>query len=123
VTNINLNQELCSLFEVHADENGVRRIVMPLEYPGSKDQIVIRVRPSKNRDGFFIDENGDASLYASMSGGDIESDSVVRWADEISSYSPVQFTAEEKLVAFANKEELIAPLFFEWRRLRSSYLL
>ncbi|SFJ06868.1 hypothetical protein [Nitrosomonas sp. Nm34] len=112
VTDINLNRAICSLFEVHAGESGVQRIVTPLEYPGSKDQIVIRVRPSKNGDGFFIDENSDASLYASMSGGDIESESVVRWADEISLYSPVQFTAEEKLVVFANKEELIAPYIF-----------
>ena len=67
-----LKQAICSLFEVHADECGVQRIVTPLEYPGSNDQIIIRVRPSGN--GFAIDENGETSLYASLNGGDIESE-------------------------------------------------
>ncbi len=41
VINRDLKQAICSLFEVHTDEGGVQRIVTPIEYPGSNDQIVI----------------------------------------------------------------------------------
>lgn len=104
----NLKQAICSLFEVHADEGGVQRVVTPLEYPGSSDQIVVRVRPKD--DGFSIDENGEAAFYASLNGGDIDSGAVERWADELA--LPVQFTEDERLVAFAANEQLIAPYIF-----------
>lgn len=64
-----LKSSICSLFEVHADECGVQRIIMPLEFQGINDQIIIRVRPQEN--GFVIDENGETSLYVSLNGGDI----------------------------------------------------
>lgn len=112
VINRDIKQAICSLFEVHADEGGVQRIVTPLEYPGSNDQIVIRVRPSKYGSGFVIDENGDTSLYASMNGGDVESEAVERWANEISLCSPVKFDDDEKIIAFADSEKLIAPYIF-----------
>jgi hypothetical protein len=105
-----LKRAICSLFEVHADECGVRRIVTPLEYQGINDQIIIRVRP--HSDGFVIDENGETSLYASLNGGDIESEAVERWAEEISLLSPVQFTDDERIIAFANSEKLVAPYAF-----------
>lgn len=105
-----LKHAICSLFEVHADECGVRRIVTPLEYQGINDQIIIRVRP--HGDGFVIDENGETSLYASLNGGDIESEAVERWAEEISSLSPIQFTDDERIIAFANSEKLVAPYAF-----------
>lgn len=105
-----LKHAICSLFEVHADDCGVQRIVTPLEYQGINDQIIIRVRP--HGDGFMIDENGETSLYASLNGGDIESEAVERWAEEISLLSPVQFTDDEKIIAFANSEKLIAPYAF-----------
>lgn len=104
----NLKQAICSLFEVHADEGGVQRVVTPLEYPGSSDQIVIRVRPSD--EGYTIDENGEAAFYASLNGGDVESGTVARWAEEL--LLPVQFTDDEKIVAFAPDEKLIAPYIF-----------
>lgn len=96
------------LFEVHADEGGVQRVVTPLEYPGSSDQIVIRVRPTE--DGYSIDENGEAAFYASLNGGDIEGGSVERWAADLA--LPVSFTSDEKIIAFAPNEQLVAPYIF-----------
>lgn len=107
ITN-NLKQAICSLFEVHADEGGVQRVVTPLEYPGSSDQIVIRVRPTDG--GFSIDENGEAAFYSGLNGGDVTSTSVERWAADL--HAPVTFTEDEKIVAFARTEELIAPYIF-----------
>lgn len=107
-----LKRAICSLFEVHADEGGVQRIVTPLEYSGSNDQIVVRVRPSDDGQGFVIDENGEAAFYASLNGGDVESEAVGRWAAEISLASPVEFTEDEKISVFASDERLIAPYIF-----------
>ena len=107
-----LKRAICSLFEVHADDGGVQRIVTPLEYSGSNDQIVVRVRPTEDGQGFVIDENGEAAFYAGLNGGDIESEAVVRWAAEISFASPVEFTEDEKISAFASNERLIAPYIF-----------
>jgi hypothetical protein len=107
-----LQHEICSLFEVHADEGGVQRIVTPLEYTGSSDAIVVRVRPSKDGVGFLIDENGEAAFYAGMNGGDVESDAVGRWANDLRSFSPVQFTEDEKISVFTKDDNLIAPYIF-----------
>lgn len=108
----NLKRAICSLFEVHADEGGVQRVVTPLEYPGSNDSIVVRVRPSGDGLGFVIDENGEAAFYAGLNGGDIESDAVGRWAEELATSSPVQFTEDEKISVFAKDERLIGPYIF-----------
>lgn len=111
ITN-NLKRAICSLFEVHSDESGVQRIITPLEYPGSSDKIVVRVRPSNHNSGFVIDENGEAAFYAGVNGGDVESEAVGRWAEDLIAASPVQFTDDEKLSAFASNEQLIAPYVF-----------
>jgi len=111
ITN-NLKRAICSLFDVHSDEDGVQRVVTPLEYPGSSDRIVVRVRPSSDGQGFDIDENGEAAFYANLNGGDIESDAVIRWEEDLSSSSPVSFTEDEKLTAFAGTERLVAPYIF-----------
>ena len=108
VITTSLKQAICSLFEVHADESGVQRVVTPLEYPGSNDQIVIRIRPTDG--GFDIDENGEAAFYASMNGGDVESDAIERWAADL--VAPVAYTDQEKITAFASDEKLIAPYVF-----------
>jgi len=105
-----LKRAICGLFEVHADEKGVQRIVTPLEYPGSGDQIVIRVRPTK--DGYKIDDNGEASLYASMAGGDVESDAVARWAEETLHMSPATFSEDEVISATTPDERLTASYIF-----------
>lgn len=107
-----LKRAICSLFEVHADESGVQRVVTPLEYPGSNDQIVVRVRPLGEGKGFSIDENGEAAFYAGLNGGDVESDAVGRWAEELSTHSPVEFTEYETISALARNERLIAPYIF-----------
>jgi hypothetical protein len=105
-----LKRTICGLFEVHADEKGVQRVVTPLEYAGSGDQVVIRVRPTK--DGYKIDDNGEAALYASMAGGDVESDVVTRWVEETLLHSPAMFSDDEVLSAIAPDERLTAPYIF-----------
>lgn len=105
-----LKQAICSLFEVHADEDGVQRVITPMEYSGSSDRIVIRIRPSP--DGFSVDENGEASLYASMAGGDSSSESVLRWAEEMEEYSPVRIGDDDMLTASTNDQRLIPSYIF-----------
>ena len=107
-----LKKAICSLFDVHQDEGGVQRIVTPLEYPGSNDNIVVRVRPSSDGNGYLIDENGEAAFYSMLNGGDVESEAVGRWAEELSTISPVEFTIDEKLTAHAEHERLVAPYIF-----------
>ena len=46
--------EVSIRFEVHPDEDGVTRVVTPLEYVGSGDKIVVRVRPDGH--GYSIDD-------------------------------------------------------------------
>lgn len=107
---LNLKRSICSLFDVHEDVGGVQRIVTPLEFVGSGDNIVVRVRPCKG--GYSVDENGDAALYASLSGGDVETDMIARWAEELGQHSPVEFGPDETLRAFAQDDRLIAPYVF-----------
>ena len=85
----------------------MQRVVTPLEYPGNHDQIVIRIRPATN--GFHIDENGESAFYAGMNGGDIESESVARWVEDLQ--VPVKFS-DEIISAFAPNERLVAPYVF-----------
>lgn len=106
-----LRDSICSLFEVHQDEQGVQRVVTPIEYPGTGDNVVIRIRP-EGGGRFSIDENGEAVLYSTLNGGDVESDAVARWIEEISTYSPVKFTEDETLSALVSDERLIAPYIF-----------
>lgn len=105
-----LKRCICSLFEVHADTNGVQRIVTPLEYPGTGDRVVVRVRPAD--DGYLIDENGEACLNASMAGGDVESAAVGRWSHELAELSPASLGGDEVIRAATNDERLIAPYVF-----------
>lgn len=104
-----LQREICSLFEVYSDEGGVQRVVTPLEYSGSGDHVVIRVRPNSSG-GYQIDENGEAALYASMGGGDLDSEVVARWAEELQ--PPVVFDDMEVIRANAEEARLIAPYIF-----------
>ena len=105
-----LKHTICALFEVHEDSATVQRIVTPLEYPGSNDKVVIRVRQRAH--GFEIDENGEAALYASLQGGDVESDLVQRWAQDLSQGTGVDY-ADETLVASLTDQRLIAPAIFQ----------
>jgi len=107
---VNLKQEICSLFEVHLDEKGVQRVITPLEYPGSAERIVVRVRPIES--GYQVDENGEAAFYASISGGDVQSRSVVRWAEDLSWHSPVTFDDNETLATLVSGDVPIAPHIF-----------
>ena len=105
-----LKRAICALFEVHDDAEGVQRVVTPLEYPGGSDKVVVRVRP---RDGYLqIDENGEAALYASMHGGDIASESVNRWAEELQNTSLIEFDDDEVIKAEIKDTRLIAPYIF-----------
>lgn len=102
-----LKRDLCSLFEVHADEGGVQRIVTPLEYPGTGDQVVVRVRPRGK--AFQIDENGEASFFAALNGGATDTELVARWMKAYAQTSPVTLTEEDILQATAEDERLVAP--------------
>ncbi|RDU95703.1 hypothetical protein [Trinickia dinghuensis] len=107
----NLKRAICGLFEVHDDEAGVQRVVTPLEYPGSGDRVVVRVR--SRDDGYSIDDNGEAALYAGMAGGDVDSESVARWVEDLARYSPARFdSADEAIKAYTNDVRLTAPYVF-----------
>ncbi len=106
-TTINLSRSICSLFQVIQDEAKVQRVVTPLEYPGSGDKVVIRVRPQN--DGYQIDENGEAAFYAAMAGGDVDSENVSRWAAELLTISPVAFGDDDRLAALAPSGAHVAP--------------
>ena len=105
-----LKRAICALFEVHEDAGGVQRVVTPLEYPGSSDKVVVRVRP---RDGYLrIDENGEAALYASMQGGDMTSESIKRWAEELQNTMHIEFDDDEVIKAEVNDPRLVSPYIF-----------
>lgn len=95
------------MFEVHADEKGVQRVVTPLEYTGSGDRIVVRVRPRGT--SYQIDENGESAFLAALNGGSTDSELVQRWIASLDNTSPVSFDAEEFLTAMATDERLLAP--------------
>lgn len=101
---------ICSLFEVHADTNGVQRIVTPLEYSGTGDRVVVRVRLKDG--GYVVDENGEACLNASMSGGDVESAAIGRWSQELAEASPARLFGDGVIRATTHAERLIAPYVF-----------
>lgn len=107
---LELKRAICALFEVHEDEGGVQRIVTPLEYPGSHDQVVLRTRP--RGDQWQVDENGEAALYARMNGGDVESESVQRWASQLEQTSQIDFDEDETLTAKVLDTRLLAPTLF-----------
>ncbi|MYM34893.1 hypothetical protein GTP38_11135 [Duganella sp. FT94W] len=109
VFNKNLKQQICSLFEVHDDGHGVQRVVTPLEYPMTGDRIVVRVRERGHE--ISIDENGDTALYASMAGGDVDSDAVNRWLEDLKVSSAVSLE-EDTLKATTQHAELVAPYIF-----------
>ena len=106
----NLKQSICAMFEVHEDPSGITRVITPLEYAGSGDKIVIRVRSSEQ--GKMIDENGEAILFASLAGGDVDSEAMGRWTEELRANSPVTLDSDETLRAVASSEELTAPYIF-----------
>lgn len=106
-----LKSKICSLFEVIEDEQGVQRVITPLEFPLSGDRVVVRVRPVAGTGEYVLDDNGDAAFYASMAGGDTESDVVERWAEEIKAAAPLVFDGDRVLVR-APSEQFIAPYIF-----------
>jgi len=107
---VNLKQEICSLFEVYQDEAGVQRVVTPLEYPGSADRIVVRVRPLEA--GYQVDENGESAFYASMNGGDVQASAVIRWIEGLKWHSPVMFDDSETLAITVSGDTPLAPYIF-----------
>jgi hypothetical protein len=106
----NLQRAICALFEVHEDEPGIQRIITPLEYPGSHDHVVVRVRA--RADHLKIDENGEAALFAALQGGEVDSDSVRRWADELERFGPIRFDDEEVISARLQNPQLAAAAIF-----------
>lgn len=106
-TTLNLQHAICALFEVHPDEKGVQRVVTPLEYSGSGDQIVVRVR--QRQGGVQIDENGDTAFLAELNGGNLDTDAINRWKEGLDRFSPAKFTDTDMISAFVSDERLIAP--------------
>jgi len=107
---MDLKKAICSLFEVYPEQNGVQRVVTPIEYAGTGDRIVVRVR--QRHDEFSVDENGEACFHASMAGGDVESELIFRWAEELASAGRVKLLEDETLSAVTADPQLIAPLIF-----------
>ena len=108
--NTDLKRAICALFEIHEDERGVQRVITPLEYPGSQDQVVLRVRPVGSQ--WKVDENGEAALYARMSGGDVEGDSVQRWISGLEHSGGIGLDENETLCATVSTPNLLAPTLF-----------
>jgi hypothetical protein len=105
-----LKSAICSLFEVYDDESGVQRVITPLDYPGSQDKVIVRVRP--RGDHWQIDENGEAALYARMQGGDVEGDNIQRWASNLDRSMSLELGEDEDLVANVKDAQFIAPAIF-----------
>ncbi|WP_061122056.1 hypothetical protein [Caballeronia catudaia] len=105
-----LKRTICALFEVHEDARDVYRIVTPLEYAGTGDRVVVRVRIRNG--AFSIDENGEACLCASMIGGDVESGAVEQWSQGLSQYSPARLCDDEVIRATTTDERLVVPYVF-----------
>ena len=106
----NLKSMICALFDVYEDEGGVQRVVTPMEYSGSNDSVVVRVRPTEN--GYSVDENGEAAHYAMMSGGDLDSEVVTRWLAELNDSSRIVYSDNETLSIQVFDDRLIAPSIF-----------
>lgn len=108
---MNIKRQICDLFEVFLDEGGVTRVVTPLEYIGTGDKIVVRVR--ENEHGYSIDENGEAAFTAAMAGADLSSDVVSRWIDDFHEKGPIFFDEEdERLHLEVKHENLLGPSIF-----------
>lgn len=111
--NPSLKSAICALFEVVEDQQGVQRVITPLEYAGTQDKVVVRVRP---RNGYYqIDENGESALYANMHGGDTDSETINRWAEELSQHGSktgLIFNEDETITAQVTNPQLVAPTIF-----------
>lgn len=105
-----LKRDICGLFEVQDDDAGVLRVITPLEYPGSNDKIVVRIRPDDA--GFQIDENGEAAFYAALAGGELGGENIERWAHELEQNSNLILKNEEVIAAFTKDTRLLAPYIF-----------
>ncbi|SAL40298.1 hypothetical protein AWB74_01568 [Caballeronia arvi] len=105
-----LKRTVCALFEVHEDTRDVYRIVTPLEYAGTGDRVVVRVRMRNG--AFSIDENGEACLCASMIGGDVESAAIEQWSQNLSQLSPARLDDDEVIRATTTDERLVVPYVF-----------
>jgi hypothetical protein len=105
-----LKRDICALFDVFKEASGTQRVVTPLEYPGSGDRVVVRARP--RADHWVIDENGEAAMFARMSGGELSSDSIKRWAANLVQTTRIELDADEQLTTKIEDPRLIAPTLF-----------
>jgi hypothetical protein len=105
-----IQRAICGLFEVHEDELGVQRIVTPLEYPGSNDRVVVRVRPRDHH--YQVDENGEACLFARLSGGETDSDIVTRFFSGDDSPAHVTLSKDESLTLQVHDASQLATAIF-----------
>lgn len=101
--NSNIKSLICGLFDVLPDEKGVYRVITPMEYIGTKEKVVVRIRPA-GEGKFKIDDNGDAMFYASMSGADVESETVKTWLSELPNNFPI--SVEDEVILSQTDEEM-----------------
>jgi hypothetical protein len=85
--NGDLKRSICSLFDVYADENGVQRIVTPIEYPAP---------PTKS---WSVSACVKTAKPRCTSGwpGDTESKAMKRWREELPGMGPVRLSDDETL--------------------------
>lgn len=111
--NPSLKSSIYALFEVIEDKQGTQRVITPLEYVGTQDKVVVRVR---QRNGYYqIDENGESALYANMQGGDTESEAINRWGVELNQQGSkigLTFCEDETIMAQVADQQLVAPTIF-----------
>jgi len=106
-----IKKHICDLFEVIDDEAGVQRVITPLEYPGSNDKIVVRVRPTAS--GWQIDENGESAFYAALNGGDVDSEIIDRWSEDAHANHAIVLDENEVLSVNVSNELHITPQIFQ----------
>jgi hypothetical protein len=86
-------------YELHEntkdDGTTVLRIITKFEYPGTSDKVVIRVRPYGEL--FEIDDNGEATFYAGLQGGDENSSDSKSWAAHQWATKRIQLTDDGTL--------------------------
>lgn len=108
-----------SLFDVKTD-GSVSRVIMPVEYQGSGDNVIIRVRKRDN--GYLIDDNGEAAFNVRLAGFEPNNDLMAQYKETFFKTSPVEFDEDgETISAFTGEEKLIAPYVFRVAEAAQAY--
>ncbi len=94
------------LFEIRKTQSpNVELVKTPLEFPGTNDQVVVRVRKSPN--GFLVDDGGDAEWFIETSGFSLEAASVETSKKHLHETLGVEFNDDFVLFQRVEKEALL----------------